>query len=165
MAIPIPGPLVEFILLGPLDDRRQLQDSPILGDVWVEFGKKPANRLDLLIAPYRGEHAGSVAAEIDDGLGYSDEEDLANIAFLHGLVVARLTFEEVMRVVAPKTKWWIKRWRKNDEPPIKQEEKAATEVHEMKDYTPSKVKELLRKILDSATDWHLKNASNRRLQE
>ena len=36
MAIPIPSPLVEFILLGPLDDLLQLQDSPILGDVWVE---------------------------------------------------------------------------------------------------------------------------------
>ena len=41
MPIPIPGPLVDFILLGPFDDRRQLQDSPILGDVWAEFGIGP----------------------------------------------------------------------------------------------------------------------------
>ena len=69
MAIPIPRPLVEFILLGPLDDRRQVQDSPILGDVWVEYGKNPNKALDLLIEPYRGQHAGAVAAAIDDGLG------------------------------------------------------------------------------------------------
>ena len=42
MAISIPRTLVEFILLGPEDDRRQLQDSPILGDVWVEFARNPA---------------------------------------------------------------------------------------------------------------------------
>ena len=41
MAIEIPSSLVEFILLGPSGDRRQLQDSPILGDVWIEFGKAP----------------------------------------------------------------------------------------------------------------------------
>jgi hypothetical protein len=64
MAIPIPSPLIEFILLGPQDDRRQIQDSPILGDVWVEFGKTPSKALDLLISPYRGMHAGRVAAEI-----------------------------------------------------------------------------------------------------
>jgi serine protease AprX len=40
MPIPIPRTLVEFILLGPEDDRRQLQDSPILGEVWVEYAAK-----------------------------------------------------------------------------------------------------------------------------
>ena len=49
MAIEIPRTLVEFILLGPEDDRRQLQDSPILGDVWVAFAEKPHERQDLLI--------------------------------------------------------------------------------------------------------------------
>jgi serine protease AprX len=156
MAIPIPAPLVEFILLGPMDDRRQLQDSPILGDVWVEFGKKPSERLDLLIAPYRGEHAGSVAAAIDKDLGQDD--DLANIAFLQGLVVARLTFEEVMRVVAPKTKWWIKRWSKDDAEP------EAAEVHEVMEYTTENMKPILQKILDSAIAWHSKT-NTQRLQE
>ena len=36
MATDVPRWLVEFILLGPEDDRRQLQDSPILGDVWID---------------------------------------------------------------------------------------------------------------------------------
>ncbi len=154
MAIPIPSPLVELILLGPLDDRRQLQDSPILGDVWVEFGKKPAERLDLLIAPYRGEHAGGVAARIDDEI---QDSGRADVAFLQGLVVARLTFREVMEVVAPKTKWWINRWSQDgDSPP--------GEVHEAQSYTADAVKTVLRNILESATAWHLKTG-NRRLQE
>jgi serine protease AprX len=163
MAVPIPSPLVEFILLGPLDDRRQLQDSPILGDVWVEFGKKPSERLDLLIAPYRGEHAGSVAAEIEDGLGH--EDDLANIAFLQGLVVARLTFREVMEVIAPKTKWWINRWSKEKAEQEDGEPKAVpAEAHEVMGYTADKVKRVLKEILDSAADWHSKTG-RMRLQE
>src|SRR5215207_10122731 len=121
--IPIPSPLVEFILLGPMEDRRQLQDSPILGDVWVEFGKAPADPLDLLISPYRGLHPGAVAYEIDKALEnkreaersakpdskHPDEHD-PQIAFLQGLVVASLTFAEVAQLVVPKTKWWTQRW-------------------------------------------------------
>lgn len=162
----IPSPLVEFILLGPLDDRRQLQDSPILGDVWVEFGKRPSEALDLLIAPYRGQHAGSVAAAIDDGLGLDD--DRANIAYLQGLVVARLTFKEVLQVVAPKTKWWIDRWSKADGAPTKQEgsdpKASAVSVHEVTEYTREKTKSVLENILGAANDWHSKSG-HRRLQE
>ncbi len=166
MEITIPSPLIEFILLGPLDDRRQLQDSPILGDVWVEFGKKPGQALDLLIAPYRGQHAGSVAAKIDDGLG--DRDDPADIAYLQGLVVAKLKFEEVMRVIVPKTSWWTKKYSKPKNSPANQEsgnQKADDLLtHDLLEYDPAKVKDVLTKILDSAKDWHMKSGT-RRLQE
>jgi hypothetical protein len=104
MAIPIPTSLIEFILFGPDDDRRQLQDSPILGDVWVEFGKKPEQAVDLLISPFRTIHAGTVAAEINDALGTSNDQ--ANIAYLQGLVIAHLSFQEVLCTVVPISKWW-----------------------------------------------------------
>mgnify|MGYP003440469413 CR=1 FL=1 len=42
MAIEIPHALIEYILLGSGDSRRQLQDSPILGDVWVRYAEAPA---------------------------------------------------------------------------------------------------------------------------
>src|SRR5262245_58044698 len=120
MAIEIPVPLVEFILLGPADDRRQLQDSPILGDVWVQFGASPGKALDLLIPPYKTQHAGVVAATIDADLGDDDNVNSTDdgrkgpeVAYLQGLVVARLTFEQVLAVVVPKTKWWIDRWDKH----------------------------------------------------
>lgn len=145
MAISIPSPLVEFILLGPTDDRRQLQDSPILGDVWVEFGKRPADALDLLIAPYRGQHAGTVADAIDRGL----ERD-GDIAFLQGLVVARLTFEEVLQVVVPKTKWWIDKWGKEGS-----EQNA--DAHELGKYTTEMTKRIFEDFLRSAKDWHKKS--------
>ena len=140
--IPIPSPLVEFILLGPLEDRRQLQDSPILGDVWVEYGKNPANALDLLIAPYRGHPAGVVATKIDSDLDQETNQN-AEIAFLQGLIVARLTFEELIRVVVPKTVWWTSRWKKPDE-------------HEFHRYDEASLNAVLKKILDAAEKWHLK---------
>jgi len=102
MAIEVPRSLVEFILLGPEDDRRQLQDSPILGDVWVEFAKRPADRLELLITPYKENAAGTVASELAD----CDEIEDADIAYLQGIVAAKLSFEEVLRFVVPMTHWW-----------------------------------------------------------
>src|ERR1700676_1494431 len=66
MAIEVPRAVVEFILLGPEDDRRHLQTSPILGDVWVEFAKKPSEELELLITPYKEHRAGTVAHELSE---------------------------------------------------------------------------------------------------
>lgn len=152
--IQIPSSLVEFILLGPLEDRRQLQDSPILGDVWVEFAKKPDAELDLLIAPYRGQHAGVVADKIDSGL--APERD-AEIAFLQGLIVARLKFEEVLRLVVPKTKWWIQRWKEVEPKPTKKKtqktETKKEETHDLKSYTKARLKDVLKLIMSSAREW------------
>ena len=100
MGIPIPRKLVEFILLGPENDRRQLQDSPILGDVWVEFARKPGARLPLLITPYRDKPASVVAAEISEKL------DDADVAYLQGIVAADLTFLDLVTCVVPMTSWW-----------------------------------------------------------
>lgn len=143
MAIKIPTPLVEFILLGPQDDRRQLQDSPILGDVWVEFGERPNERVDLLITPYKGLHAGQIAGRIDNELGLKgdlrDEKDQPNIAFLQGFIVARLKFEELMQVVVPKTNWWFNKWDKD------------FKNHEVLDY--GDVKPIIEEVLNSAHHW------------
>jgi len=105
MAIEVPRPLVEFILLGPEDDRRQLQDSPILGDVWIEYARKPGARLELLITPYKDQPAGNVATTLDKLTGDAD----SNIAYLQGIVAASLTLEEVLRFVVPMTSWWSQR--------------------------------------------------------
>ncbi len=122
MAIRIPRSLVEFILLGPEDDRRQLQDSPILGDVWIEYARNPGKPLELLITPYKENAAGQVASTIREAmlkgreLGRAKEgsegkprvlvDAAATIAYLQGVVAATLTFEEVLRFVVPMTSWW-----------------------------------------------------------
>ena len=118
MPIEIPSSLVEFILLGPTDDRRQLQDSPILGDVWVAFASKPDRCLDLLITPRMtraaGEVADGIAKRLEDLTARSADDVDPNVAYLQGIVAARLYFEELLRVVVPMTQWWDDRRTKDE---------------------------------------------------
>ena len=102
--------LVELVLLGPTNDRRQLQDSPVLGDVWIAYAVKPAAAIDLLITPHKKSPSGPVAKQIADEIrqlkikrGKGEE---AKIAYLQGLVAGKLFFEELLRVIVPKTQWW-----------------------------------------------------------
>jgi serine protease AprX len=64
---PIPAALVDQILLGPADDRRVLQDSPVLGDVWLAYAADPSSVQDLLITPLRQATAAEVADHIAKG--------------------------------------------------------------------------------------------------
>lgn len=102
--------IVDFVLLGPTNDRRQLQDSPILGDVWMEFANDPAAPQDLLLAPYKDRPAGPVAALIArrvSVLGCTrNTGEAAHVAYLQGLVAARLFFQEVLELIVPITGWW-----------------------------------------------------------
>ena len=150
MAIEIPSSLVEFILLGPEDDRRQLQDSPILGDVWVEFAKKPDQYLDLLITPLMTQPAGAVAAAIDERFNNLNalparppKNGDPNIAYLQGIVAARLSFEEVLRIVVPITQWWADKRKKDDT--------GQTIGHELEFYSASETQRIVEILLESAT--------------
>jgi serine protease AprX len=107
-AFPIPGPLVDLILLGPADDRRQLQDSPILGDVWLAYAADPAGIQDLLITPHKAATAGQVARHVSDRLKRTrvDKAKRSQVAYLQGIVAARLYDDELFRVLVPLTQWW-----------------------------------------------------------
>lgn len=113
MPVAIPRSFVEYVLLGPTGDRRQLQDSPILGDVWIAFAEKPDEAQELLITPHRSQTATSVAVELDRLIaadrrrqGKKRSGRGADIAPLHGIIAARLYFDEVLRFVVPRTDWW-----------------------------------------------------------
>jgi len=102
--------LIELVLLGPSNDRRQLQDSPVLGDVWSAYALNPTKAIDLLITPDRLSPAGPVALQISERIGalqipHAPGEE-SQIAYLQGLVAARLYFAELLRVVIPMTTWW-----------------------------------------------------------
>ena len=107
-AFPIPGTLVDLILLGPADDRRQLQDSPILGDVWLAYAADPAGIQDLLITPHKTATAGQVAREISERLKRTriDPAQRSQVAYLQGIVAARLYLDELLRAIVPLTQWW-----------------------------------------------------------
>ena len=120
MTLLIPRTLAEYILLGPTGDRRQLQDSPILGDVWLRFASEPGPQ-ELLITPHKSKSAGVVANWIDEAVLADREKhktekkrELRQIAYLQGVVAARLYFDEVLRVVVPATSWWRSSRIRND---------------------------------------------------
>jgi serine protease AprX len=106
---PIPGALVDLVLLGPMDDRRQLQDSPILGDVWLAYAANPAGSQDLLITPHKTATAARVARVLSEHLTrirIDHKTERAQIAYVQGLVAARLYLGEMLRVIVPLTLWW-----------------------------------------------------------
>jgi serine protease AprX len=109
MAIEIPRALIEYILLGSGDSRRQLQDSPILGDVWVRYAAQPTVPADLLITSHKDATANQLAAAIYKGVDELNArpEDLdPDIAPLQNFVAAKLYFEELVTIVVPMTTWW-----------------------------------------------------------
>ena len=130
--------LVELVLLGPTSDRRQLQDSPVLGDVWIAFADKPAEPLDLLITPYKNCPAGPVSVQISKKIKKlklpREKGEEANVAYLQGLVAARLFFQELIRLVVPMTQWWRDR-------------KVQEKLYE---YTPVKLKQTIKTIINWA---------------
>jgi serine protease AprX len=105
MPVSIPRVVVDYVLLGAPEARRQLQDSPILGDVWTAFAVRPDAELELLITPHRDQTAGVTAKLLDQKLATRGAGD-PNIAFLQGIVAARLRFADLLQVVVPMSGWW-----------------------------------------------------------
>jgi len=99
--------------------KRFTQDSPVLPDVWFEFGKNPTTRIDLLINPHYESSPGQVAQAIEERLAIErkskaapkfqcDDQRGPDIAYNQSTVVVRLCFHELIRVILPLTPWWTK---------------------------------------------------------
>ena len=157
MAISLHRSLVEYILLGPTGDRRQLQDSPILADVWIAFADKPEEPQEVLITPDWKQTAHEVAKELDDRVDKyrrefptKKEKEPTNIAYLQKIIAARLYFDELLRVLVPVTYWW----------------KAERNNQQMKIYLdPTKGPERLEKVMTllagMAAHWSSPNENKR----
>lgn len=98
---------------------RFTQDSPVLPDVWFDFGKNPTARIDLLLNPHFEASPGRVAQVIEKRLALEQKPQIASrftcddrrgpdIAYNQSTVVVRLCFHELIRVVLPLTPWWHK---------------------------------------------------------
>ena len=102
---------LEFRNLGPWifgseQLKRFTQDSPVMPDVWLEYGREPNTAIDLLLEP----HADSSTAELAKAVLEADHspKDPAPIelAYNQSHVAVRLTFEQMLRSVLPLSKWW-----------------------------------------------------------
>jgi serine protease AprX len=96
--------------------RRFTQDSPILPDVWFEYGRNPDARVDLLLTPMRNSRPGLVFKAVRHRLQeeratahweerHGDDPRAANLAYSQSTVAVRLWFDELVRVVLPLSAW------------------------------------------------------------
>lgn len=101
---------IEELIFGFTAARRFTQDSPILPDVWIEYGRTPGMRIDLLLTPHRVANSGELAAALRERLrdrrAESDEADPHGIGYTQGSVVAALEVDELIRAFLPLTGWW-----------------------------------------------------------
>ena len=113
-----PHQLEKAIFLGR-GVERFTQDSPILPDVWAEYGQRPDERIDLLLNPYQDESPGRLCDVLIKRLGVmakdSNRYHMPNrvttgagreAAVNQSTVVIRLYFDELVCVVLPMTRWW-----------------------------------------------------------
>jgi subtilisin family serine protease len=136
---PEPGPprldrtLLEQLIFGTGRVRRFTQDTPVLPDVWIEYGKGPADLstrlttpadtedphppVKLLLTPFRDSAAGEVARALRQRLAAEPPlrvlrglaHDVARrprVVYNQSTVAATLYFEDLVRVVLPMTDWW-----------------------------------------------------------
>ena len=110
---------IEELFYGrPDQQRRFTQDFPILPDVWIAYGRSPADRIELLLSPHNESDAARVAAALRQRL----EHDRAaaggrwqaahpgmrppRVLFNESVVLAGLSFWELLRDALPLTDWW-----------------------------------------------------------
>ena len=123
----------------------------------MAFGLEPNQAIDILIDPYKGTHSGMVAA---DRGGAGRRCCRGRKPWVPaGPLVGRLTFEQVLRVVVPKTSWWIKKWEDVDaEEPHRR--KAGPRVgggrHLVNDYDVERTGRVVRELLTLARNWRAK---------
>jgi subtilisin family serine protease len=112
---------LERLIFGAAGGRRFTQDSPILPDVWIRYGVEqdpPCSRaLDLLFTPHRRASAVQLADELLERIqaersatGWSDQHpryESTGFAYNQTTVVARLHFDELLRVALPLSSWWL----------------------------------------------------------
>jgi hypothetical protein len=102
---------LEFKNLGPWifgteQLKRFTQDSPVMPDVWLQYGRAPGAAIDLLLEPY----AGVTTAELAQALLEADHSPTdpapVGLAYNGSHVAARLTFREMLRSALPLSRWW-----------------------------------------------------------
>jgi hypothetical protein len=85
--------------------RRYTQDSPVMPDVWMAFGRDPDARLDLLLEPHRDAGAAALALALQQA-PLTAEWGVMRLAYNQSHVAAALTFGELVCGALPQSRWW-----------------------------------------------------------
>ena len=135
--------LLEQLLFGTGRAPRFTQDSPVLPDVWFEYGMRPRApgrrsaattpddpfpAVKLLLTPYKEAAAGRVCRAVRERIEIERKHPawrafghppspMPRVIYNQSSVAATLYFEDLVRVVLPMTRWWYlmtKRWEVGD---------------------------------------------------
>ena len=105
---------LERWVYGPRRGTRFTQDSPVMPEVWLAFGEDPEQPLDLLLTPHQHSNAARLMAALAECLrrdaSEGDEPEGRDLALNEGYVVARLSFDELVRCAVPLSPWWQEVW-------------------------------------------------------
>lgn len=108
---------------------RFTQDSPVLPDVWAEYGQRPNEKVDLLLNPYKDSAPGKLCDILLTRLTDRNkdpnhyllppptvkEKPGREAAVNQSTVVIRLYFDELICIVLPMTRWWNEYVWKDDD--------------------------------------------------
>ena len=110
---------IEELFYGrPEHQRRFTQDFPILPDVWIAYGRTPGDRVEVLLTPHTESNAAAVATALRarlaldrsaDGSAWKAEHPglgAPRVLFNESVVLATLSFWELLRGALPLTDWW-----------------------------------------------------------
>ena len=102
---------IERLFYGePEHQRRFTQDFPILPDVWIEYGKNPAGRVELLLTPHNESDSATLARalrqRLADRTAGGRNASPARVLYNESVVLAALTFPQLLRAALPLSAWW-----------------------------------------------------------
>ena len=110
---------IEELFYGKTEQQRRFtQDFPVLPDVWIEYGKTPDKRVELLLTPHNESDASRLARALRHRLAADARKpeksarrsgrgssDRPRVLFNESVVLASLSFSELLRAAMPLT-WW-----------------------------------------------------------
>jgi serine protease AprX len=113
---------IEELFYGkPENQRRFTQDFPVLPDVWIEYGQTPGGRVEVLLTPHNESDAPTMARALRERLEADrtpatrkkglkrtvpEASDRPRVLFNESVVLASLSFRELLRDALPLTQWW-----------------------------------------------------------
>jgi serine protease AprX len=86
--------------------KRFTQDSPVMPDVWLAYGREPNAALDLLLEPHASATTATLAQAVLEADHSPKRAAPIRLAYNQSHVAVQLTFVQLLRSVLPLSKWW-----------------------------------------------------------
>lgn len=86
--------------------QRLIQDTPVLPDVWIGYGRAPEGKHELLLTPNSRSSVRDLVRALQRTLGRERGQATVLLPYTDSYVLARVTYRELLRCVLPLSVWW-----------------------------------------------------------